>query len=138
MFERDTVCEMGRNAIAEFDIRARDEHVPAAHLSGGNIQKTIVARSILLAHRTGKVLMIANNPTRGLDVMAAAFVHARLRELRAEGAGVLLISEDLDELRLMSDRILVIYAGEVLGAFDGPEYDVYRIGALMAGQKAEA
>ncbi len=138
VFERDTVCEMGRNAIAEFDIRARDEHVPAAHLSGGNIQKTIVARSILLAHRTGKVLMIANNPTRGLDVMAAAFVHARLRELRAEGAGVLLISEDLDELRLMSDRILVIYAGEVLGAFDGPEYDVYRIGALMAGQKAEA
>ena len=138
IFEREAVHEMGRNAIAEFNILARNEHVPAAHLSGGNIQKTIVARSVMLAHKTGGKVMIANNPTRGLDVMAASFVHGRLRELRAGGAGVLLISEDLDELCLMSDRIVVIYAGEILGAFDGPEYDIYQIGALMAGQKQGA
>ena len=137
VFEREAAFELGRNAIAEFNILARNEHVPAAHLSGGNIQKTIVARSVMLAHKTGGKVMIANNPTRGLDVMAASFVHGRLRELRAGGAGVLLISEDLDELCLMSDRIVVIYAGEILGAFDGPEYDIYQIGALMAGQKQE-
>ena len=138
IFERETAHELGRNAIAEFNILARNEHVPAAHLSGGNIQKTIVARSVMLAHKTGGKVMIANNPTRGLDVMAASFVHGRLQELRAQGAGVLLISEDLDELRLMSDRIIVIYAGEISGAFDGPEYDIYQIGSLMAGQKLEA
>lgn len=138
VFEREIAHELGRNAISEFNILARSEHAPAAHLSGGNIQKTIVARSIMLAHETGGKLMIANNPTRGLDVMAASFVHERLRELRAGGAGVLFISEDLDELRRMSDRIVVIYAGEIYGSFDGPEYDIYRIGALMAGQKNEA
>ncbi len=138
VFERETVHDMGRNAIAEFNILARNERAPAANLSGGNIQKTIVARAVMLAHKTGGKVMIANNPTRGLDVMAASFVHNRLRELRAGGAGVLLISEDLDELRLMSDRIIVIYAGEILGAFDGPEYDLFQIGALMAGQREEA
>ncbi len=137
IFEQDTANELGRNAIREFNILAKNEHVPAAHLSGGNIQKMIVARSMMLSHKTGKILMIANNPTRGLDVMAASFVHGRLRELRSHGAGVLLISEDLDELCSMCDQIIVIHSGEIFGSFDGPEYDIYQIGVLMAGQKSE-
>ena len=116
---------------------AKNEYVPSAHLSGGNIQKMIVARSIMLSHKTGKNLMIANNPTRGLDIMAASFVHGRLQELRSFGAGVLLISEDLDELCLMCDRIIVIHSGEIFGSFDGPDYDIYEIGVLMAGQQLE-
>tara|TARA_Y100000031_G_scaffold141432_1_gene169970 strand:+ start:74 stop:817 length:744 start_codon:yes stop_codon:yes gene_type:complete len=137
IFEQDTANELGRNAIREFNILAKNEHVPSAHLSGGNIQKLIVARSMMLCNKTGKNLMIANNPTRGLDIMAASFVHGRLDELRSHGAGVLLISEDLDELCLMCDRIIVIHSGEFFGSFDGPDYDIYQIGHLMAGQKLE-
>lgn len=137
IFEQDTANELGRNAIREFNILAKNEHVPSAHLSGGNIQKLIVARSMMLCNKTGKILMIANNPTRGLDIMAASFVHGRLDELRSHGAGVLLISEDLDELCLMCDRIIVIHSGEFFGSFDGPDYDIYQIGHLMAGQKLE-
>jgi simple sugar transport system ATP-binding protein len=137
IFERETANELARNAIREFNILAKNEHVPSAHLSGGNIQKMIVARSMMLSYKTGKNLMIANNPTRGLDIMAASFVHGRLDELRSHGAGVLLISEDLDELCLMCDRIIVIHSGEFFGSFDGPDYDTYQIGHLMAGQKLE-
>ena len=137
IFEQETAGQMGRDAIQEFNILARNEKVPSAHLSGGNIQKLIVARTMTLAKTTGKKLLIANNPTRGLDIMAASFVYDRMRELRTQGAGVFLISEDLDELCLMCDRIIVIYAGEISGAFDGPDYDPYKIGALMAGQTAE-
>ena len=136
-FEQDTANELCRNAIQEFNILAKNEHVPSAHLSGGNIQKMIVARSMMISNKTGKNLMIANNPTRGLDIMAASFVHGRLNELRSHGAGVLLISEDLDELCLMCDRIIVIHSGELFGSFDGPDYDIYQIGFLMAGQKLE-
>jgi ABC-type uncharacterized transport system ATPase subunit len=92
---------------------------------------------MMISNKTGKNLMIANNPTRGLDIMAASFVHGRLNELRSHGAGVLLISEDLDELCLMCDRIIAIYSGELFGSFDGPDYDIYQIGFLMAGQKLE-
>ena len=135
MFEQATARQMARAAIEEFNILARNELVPSAHLSGGNIQKVMVARAMMLSRCTGGVLMVANNPTRGLDITAAAFVHERLRELRARGGGILLISEDLDELCAMCQRIVVIFSGEILGGFDGPEYDVYRIGALMAGQR---
>jgi simple sugar transport system ATP-binding protein len=137
IFDRDIANALGRDAIKEFSILAKNEHVPSAHLSGGNIQKMIVARSMMLSTKTGKILMIANNPTRGLDIMAASFVHNRLDELRSHGAGVLLISEDLDELCLMCDRIIVIHSGELFGSFDGPNYDIYKIGHLMAGQKLE-
>ena len=138
IFERATAREMARETIREYNILARDEEVPSAHLSGGNIQKVIVARAVHLAQRTGSVFLIANNPTRGLDVKAAAFVHERLREHQTREGGVLLISEDLDELCAMCHRILVIFSGEILGSFDGPEYDVYQVGALMAGEREDA
>lgn len=134
-FERGTAHEMTRTAIRDYNVLARNEHVPSAHLSGGNIQKVIVARAMALFRSIGGAILIANNPTRGLDIMASAFVHARFREIRDGGGGVLLISEDLDEVCSICDRILVIHSGEILGSFDGPEYDPYRIGELMAGER---
>lgn len=135
MFEQGTAQEMARSAIRDYNVLARNEHVPSAHLSGGNIQKVIVARAMALFRSIGGTILIANNPTRGLDIMAAAFVHARFREVRDGGGGVLLISEDLDELCTICDRIIVIHAGEILGGFGGPDYDIYRIGELMAGER---
>ena len=90
VFEREAAHELGRNAIAEFNILARNEHVPAAHLSGGNIQKTIVARAVMLAHRTGGKVMIANNPRAGSTSWPPRRAR-RLRSFAAGGAGVLLI-----------------------------------------------
>jgi simple sugar transport system ATP-binding protein len=137
IFEQAKARDLARDAIEEYNILAPNEQVPAAHLSGGNIQKVIVARAMLLAHHMGNVVLIANNPSRGLDIKATAFVHSQLRELKARGGAVFLISENLDELCAMCDRIIVIFSGRILGSFDGPDYDVYRIGSLMAGQQAE-
>ncbi|MEK6711580.1 MAG: ABC transporter ATP-binding protein [Nitrospinota bacterium] len=134
-FDQESARAMARAAIQEYNVLARNENVPSAHLSGGNIQKVVVARAMALFRSIRGAALIANNPTRGLDIMASAFVHARLREVRDGGGGVLLISEDLDELFALCDRVLVIHSGEILGSFDGPGYDAYLIGALMAGER---
>ncbi len=134
-FDAITARHIAREAIVQFNIQAHDERVPAAQLSGGNIQKVLMARAVMLARKIGSTLLIANNPTRGLDVMAAAKVYDHLEALRAYGGGILLISEDLHELCRLCQRILVMHGGELLGSFEGPDYDVYPIGALMAGQR---
>jgi simple sugar transport system ATP-binding protein len=101
------------------DIRPRDPHLPAAQLSGGNQQKVIVARELLgapprLPSSPPLRLVIAVQPTRGLDLGAIANVHARLREARDAGAAVLLVSLDLDEVRALGDRIVVMTAGRIV------------------------
>ena len=98
-------------------------------LSGGNQQKLIVAREF---NRNPKVL-IAAQPTRGLDVAAIEFVHERLMELRVHGKAVLLISMELTEILDLSDRILVMYEGKIMGPFDRSEATPERLGLLMAG-----
>jgi simple sugar transport system ATP-binding protein len=101
-------------------------------LSGGNIQKLILARA--LDHRPG--LILANQPTRGLDVGAAAAVARRLVAARDRGAGVLLISEDLDELLALSDRVVVMHDGHLAEAGPAEGLDRGRLGLMMAGQAA--
>jgi simple sugar transport system ATP-binding protein len=81
-------------------------------------------------------VVIAAQPTRGLDVGATEYVHQKLLEQKARGAGVLLVSEDLDEILALSDRILVIYEGEIVGEFEAANADVDKIGLLMAGSLA--
>lgn len=125
-----------REAIAEFHIVAPDAHVPSAHLSGGNIQKAIAARAFLLSQVVGSRVLLAMHPTRGLDVRATEFLHDRLRGFVRAGGAVLLISEDLDELMSLSDRLLVLYCGTVVAAFDRAQFDPYRIGAAMTGVAA--
>ncbi|HEX2978771.1 MAG TPA: ABC transporter ATP-binding protein [Anaerolineaceae bacterium] len=125
--------KLARDAIRDYKILAPDEKVNTGRLSGGNIQKVVIAKAFLLDELVGLKAVIAFNPTRGLDVMSTRFIHEKLMELRNTGRGVLLISEDLDESLSLCDRIYIIFKGSVVGAFPREEYDPYRIGALMVG-----
>ena len=115
--------------IQAFDVRAPGPFVRASTLSGGNQQKLILARELSQAPR----LIVASQPTRGLDIGAAAYVHQRLLAERDRGAGILLISADLDEIMLLSDRILVIYNGQSMGELSTHEADTQTLGLMMAG-----
>jgi general nucleoside transport system ATP-binding protein len=127
------INETARKLIADFQIKARPED-RVGTLSGGNIQKVILARTL---SRQPEVV-IAAQPTRGLDVGATEYVHQQLLEQKQRGAGVLLVSEDLDEILLLSDRILVIYNGQLVGEFDAATADVDHIGLLMTGSTVKA
>lgn len=115
--------------VAEYRIAAHSIEIELRTLSGGNIQKAILARAL----DPRPSLILAAQPVRGLDVGAAAFVHRRLLDERDRGAAVLLISEDLDEILLLADTIGVIYRGELLRVCPRGEIDRDRIGMLMAG-----
>ena len=132
-FDGHLVRGLARQAIQEYGIVAPSERIATARLSGGTIQKVLVARAIRVATAGATSVLLAMNPTRGLDLGTTAFVHRRLFELREAGGGVLLISEDLDELLRLSDRILVTYRGRIAGELGRAEFDAYRIGSLMAG-----
>lgn len=124
---------LGEDAIAEFEIRAPHAGVATAHLSGGNIQKVLVARTGL-AGRGQPPVVVAANPTRGLDLRTVRRVHEHLAGVAARGGAVLLLSEDLDELMAVCHRISVLYRGRLVAAFDGPAYDRYRVGEAMLGR----
>lgn len=124
--------KIDKNAIDlvdKFDIRPNDINELAGSLSGGNQQKVIIAREI----SSNPDLLIAAQPTRGLDVGAIEFIHQYLVELRNSGKAVLLISFELDEVMDLSDRIAVIYDGKIVGNLDPKETDEFEIGRLMAG-----
>jgi ABC-type uncharacterized transport system ATPase subunit len=133
LFDEGRARALARAAIAEYGIAAPDESVPTARLSGGNIQKVLVARAMLLAELAHAAVLVAMNPTRGLDLATTQFVHRRLLAVRERGGAVLLASEDLDELLRLSDRIVVLYRGRITGHLERAQFDAYRIGALMAG-----
>ncbi|UQZ35367.1 ABC transporter ATP-binding protein [Paenibacillus sp. PK3_47] len=115
--------------VRRFNVKTPELDTPVQQLSGGNQQKLLFAREVSQKPK----LMVAVHPTQGLDVGAAAGVHELLMELRASGSGVLLISEDLDELLQLSDRILVIYNGSIIGESDHEHADRESIGLRMAG-----
>ena len=135
VFERTRARELAQRAINEFEIQARDGEARAVDLSGGNIQKLLVARAMALAGLTRGTALLAMNPTRGLDVRATAFVRRLLVEFARGGGGVLLISEDLDELLQLCDRIAVVYRGAIMADVGRAYFDAYRLGALMAGTR---
>ncbi|MCY3560106.1 MAG: ABC transporter ATP-binding protein [bacterium] len=126
--------DVARNLIREFDVRGVRAGVPASALSGGNVQRAILAREI---HRRPS-LLVAASPTRGLDVRAALAVRQAMADGRESGLAVLLISEDLDEAISVSDRLIVMFEGRVVGAFSAAEASVERLGELMAGVGIEA
>lgn len=115
--------------IDRFDVRTPGENVAIGQLSGGNQQKVIVGRALAAEPR----VVIAYQPTRGIDIGAAALVHSRLIEARNSGVAVLLISFELDEILALADRIFVMYGGDVVGEFARTAFDRERIGELMAG-----
>jgi simple sugar transport system ATP-binding protein len=115
--------------IHRYDVRGGGPEVPARQLSGGNLQKVVLAREF---HGEPRVLVVAS-PTRGLDVAAIETVHRYLRDAASSGVGVLLISEDLDEILALADRVAVIYEGAIVGEVDAGATTVEEIGLLMAG-----
>ena len=123
--------EAGRLA-KEFDVRSSSLDVPAATLSGGNQQKVVVAREF----RHDLKLLVIDQPTRGLDVGSIEFIHKQVIERRDAGAGVLLVSAELDEVLDLSDRVLVMYRGRVVGSFAAAEAQREKVGLLMATGEA--
>ena len=121
------------NLISKFDIRPNDMDARASDLSGGNQQKVIIAREI----SNGPDVLIAAQPTRGLAVGAIEIIHQYLVDIRNENKAVLLISFELDEIMDLSDRILVIYDGKIVGERDPKTCDEFEIGRLMAGGSDE-
>src|SRR5699024_9317086 len=112
-----------------YDVRGATAASPVGSLSGGNIQKVIIAREFEAAPS----LLLANQPTRGVDVGAMEFVHNAIVQQRDGGSGVLLISADLNEVMSLSDRLLVMYGGKIVAEFTRETMDETRIGLAMAG-----
>lgn len=130
-FQPGRVWEYAQSLIASYDIRVPHPAVPAKALSGGNLQKMVVAREF---SRRSQLYVVAQ-PTRGVDILSVEFIHQRIIELRDQGAAVLLISTDLDEVFSVSDRILVMYEGQVAGEFTPNEISREGIGAYMTGTR---
>ena len=127
--DRAAVDAAAREAIERYAIRPPLPERPAGQLSGGNQQKLVVAREV----GRDLVALLAAQPTRGLDVGAAAFVHTRLREARDRGVGVLLVSSELDEVLALSDRVAVIYRGRITHGVAAREAERATVGRWMAG-----
>ena len=121
----------GDKLITNFQIKTPSQETLAKSLSGGNIQKVVVARELSREPR----VIIAAQPTRGLDVGAMEYVRERLLEERKSGTAILLISEDLDEIFALADRIAVIYEGQIMGIVQRDEATPEKLGLLMAGVK---
>lgn len=127
------ITKKAKELIAEFDVRTPSEKTLARALSGGNQQKAIIGREL----DRNPDLLIAAQPTRGLDVGAIEFIHKRLIEHRDQGKAVLLVSFELDEIMNVSDRIAVMYEGEVVAIVDPKETTEQELGLLMAGSNRE-
>ena len=134
-FARGPILDPGRmrkeaaRLIRDFDVRTPSPDLPAANLSGGNQQRMIVAREFSRPAR----LLIASQPTRGLDVGSIQYIHSELVRIRDRGTAVLLVSSDLDEVFALGDRIAVMFRGRILGVFESGALSRERIGLLMAG-----
>ncbi len=122
----------GGRLAAEFDVRPPDPRALVGTLSGGNQQKVVLGRELSEAPK----LIVISQPTRGLDIAATEYVHERLLEQRGQGAAILLISSELDEIRALSDRIAVMFEGRIVATLSAAEGAEERLGLLMAGHAA--
>ena len=130
----DETRQYAEKLIEQYDVRSGQGPVTIARsMSGGNQQKAIVAREI----DRDKPLIVAVQPTRGLDVGAIEYIHGELVKQRDEGKAVLLVSLELDEVMNLSDRILVMYEGQIVGEFDPKQTTVEELGLYMAGAKRQ-
>jgi general nucleoside transport system ATP-binding protein len=130
--DRTAVVDRCAREMKEFDVRPANPLLKSSKFSGGNQQKIILAREIV----SNPDLLIVGQPTRGVDIGAIEFIHRRLIALRDQGKAILLVSVELDEIRSLSDRIVVMFAGKVMGE-RGPEADERELGLLMAGVTKE-
>jgi simple sugar transport system ATP-binding protein len=128
------IGEFADKLIRNFQVKTPSHDTKAKSLSGGNIQKVVVARELSREPR----VLVAAQPTRGVDIGATEYIHSLLLTQRQQGIAILLISEDLDEILALSDRIAVIYEGQIMGVVDSDEATPEQLGLLMAGVKEEA
>ena len=128
------VFDSSRKMISEYSIKTTGPDEVGGNLSGGNIQRVMIAR----AFSQPSSVMIAHNPTRGLDIPSMDFVYKKLFERAATGTATLLLSEDLDELLLICDRIAVMYRGKIVGVLPRTKFEKYEIGRLMSGYEKES
>ena len=134
ILQQEEIEQAAQERVELFDVRTPSIFVPASNLSGGNQQKVIVAREFSRPIK----LLVASQPTRGLDVGSIEYIHSRLIERRDEGCAVLLVSPELDEIISLSDRIAVMYKGQILAILPAEEATRERLGLLMAGVREEA
>ena len=129
VMSEQAIDRVARRLVEEFDVRTPGTMVPASTLSGGNQQKVVVAREFSRPIK----LLIASQPTRGLDVGSIEFIHSNIIRKRDEGVGVLLVSAELDEIMALSDRIAVMFKGKILAVLPAAEATREGVGLCMAG-----
>ena len=134
LISKARAVDRARRQIEAFDVRCEGPFAQTRLLSGGNMQKLILARAL----SREPVFILANQPVRGLDEGAIAYVQTQLLEARKRGAGILLISEDLDELLSLSDRMAVMFHGRLSAPFAPADHSIRDIGLMMAGQDPAA
>jgi simple sugar transport system ATP-binding protein len=131
---RNAIRAAAKERVKDFDIRTPSVDVPVANLSGGNQQKVVVAREFSRPIK----LLVASQPTRGLDVGSIQYIHERIVDKRDDGTAVLIVSSELDEVMALADRIAVMFRGRIIGTVDAETTTRERIGLMMAGASVEA
>lgn len=131
--QEKTIVATAQDLVEHFDVRTPSVFVPVLNLSGGNQQKVIVARELSRPIR----LLVAAQPTRGLDVGSIEYIHQQLVEKRDQGCAVLLVSTELDEIVSLSDRIAVMFRGKIVATLEASQATREKLGLLMAGAQAE-
>ena len=129
LLNNEVITERAQRLVTEYDVRPPNISLPARALSGGNQQKLIVAREFDIKPR----LVLVAQPTRGVDIGATEFIHRKLIELRDGGAAVLLVSAELDEVLSLSDRVIVLFEGRIVGELDPKTVSEEQIGLMMTG-----
>jgi len=129
LFDFDAIAKRCAHLLEAFDVRPKDPNVRIGLLSGGNQQKVVIAREVSAAPK----LMLVGQPTRGVDIGTIESIHTQLLRLRDEGVAILLVSTELEEVRALADRIVVMSGGRVTGELHIDEFDTTRIGLLMGG-----
>ncbi len=131
--DRKSIREYASRLFEKFDIRAAGVDTKVGSLSGGNMQKVVIAREFSFDSN----VYIISQPTRGVDIGAIEFIHNRILEKKEEGAAILLCSADLDEVLRLSDRVITIYEGQITGEFDADHLEKTEIGYYMTGSREE-
>lgn len=132
-FDFKAISTQASELVTRFNVKTPSIETPMKNLSGGNAQKVILARELARQPR----VLLAAQPTRGVDIGATEYIHKLIIQQRAAGTATLLISEDLDEILALSDRIAVIFQGEIMGILSREEATAEKLGLMMAGEKAE-
>jgi simple sugar transport system ATP-binding protein len=133
ILDHDAIDKNSHERIKAFDVRTPSPYVAASKLSGGNQQKVIIARELSRPIK----LLIANQPTRGLDVGSIEYIHKEIVTMRDAGCAVLLVSAELDEIMSLSDRIAVMFDGQIVSIIPASQADRETLGLMMAGATSD-